>query len=292
MQKRRLGRTEHMSTLIVFGAAAFMRKSQEEADRAMEFVIKKGINQIDVAPEYEVAEQRVGKWMENHRQCFFLGCKTLMRKREEVHEEIHRSLERLRTDHFDLYQLHSVDTENELEIILGYGGAMEEILEARSRGLLKFIGITSHSLSLLTIALRRFNFDTVMFPFNFVFYADREYRSDYDALMKLVKERDAGVLVIKSIAKGNWEKKYHNTPVWQLPYATWYEPFNTPEDIDRSLKFALSQNITAAVSASDIGLMKLMVESAARFTPMNKNLQDELCEDSAHYRPLRFTFSP
>ena len=291
MEKRRLGCTEHMSTLITFGAAAFIRKSQGEADRAMEYVLQKGINHIDVAPEYEVAEERIGKWIETYRRDIFVGCKTLMRKSEEVHKEFHRSLERLRTDRLDLYQLHAVDTIDELEIALGSRGAIEEILKARSQGLLKFIGITSHSLSLLMTALKRFDFDTVMFPFNFIFYADRRYRSDYEQLMKLVKENDVGVLVIKSIAKGNWGKKYHNMPVWELPYSTWYEPFDSPKDIERSLNFVLSHNITTAVSASDIGLMKRIVEAAERFTSMDEQNQDKLIRDADHYRSLRFTFS-
>ncbi len=280
-----------MSTIITFGAAAFIRKSQEEADRAMELVLERGINQIDVAPEYEVAEERVGKWMKDYRRKFFLGCKTLMRAKKEAREELYISLERLQTDCFDLYQLHAVDSLKELEVALGAGGAMESILEARSMGLLRFIGITSHSLPLLITALGMFDFDTIMFPFNFIFYGNGEYRERFMELMGIVKSRDTGVMVIKSIAKGNWDRRYRNTPLWKLPYTTWYEPFSSAEEIKRSLDFVFSNEVSTAVSASDVNLLPLIIEAAERFTPVKGSRMNELLKESGRYRPLEFTFS-
>ncbi|HEB32245.1 MAG TPA: aldo/keto reductase [Spirochaetes bacterium] len=292
MEKRRLGRTEHMSSVITFGAAVFVKKKQREADRVLEILLERGVNQIDVAPEYEPAEKRVGKWMKKHRKLFFLNCKTLMRKKDDVRKDLYGSLERLNTDHFDMYSLHSVDTDDELETTLGPGGGMQIILDARSQGLLKYVGITSHRLPLLIKALRMFDFDAIMFPLNFICYADAGYRADYNELMELARSKDVGVMVIKAIAKRNWGEQYHNTPTWDMPYTTWYEPFSTPAEIKRSLDFVLAQNISTAVSASDATLLTLMLDAAEKVSPVDKIDQNSLLDEAERYKPLVFTFSP
>ena len=177
--------------------------------------------------------------MKEHRKDFFLNCKTLLRKKDDVRKDLYGSLERLKTDHFDMYSLHSVDTEDELETGLGPGGGMDIILDARSQGLLHYVGITSHSLPLLIKALEMFDFDAIMFPLNFICYADTGYRAYYNKLMKHAISKDVGVMVIKAIAKSNWGEQHHNTPFWKMPYTTWYEPFSTPAEIKRSLDFVI-----------------------------------------------------
>lgn len=283
MQKRRLGRTGQESTIVIFGGAAlgtdFHSISQEEADRAMEFVLEQGVNHVDVAPSYGDAELRLGPWMETHRQDFFLGCKTAKRTKNEAAEELQRSLERLRVDHFDLYQLHSLDELDELDVVLGPGGAMEAILEARDEGLLRFIGITGHRPDTQAEALKRFDFDTVMFPLNFVLRAHRNERSDWAELLRLAQKKDVGLMAIKSIARGPW-------PTEDRPYTTWYEPLDDQEAIDRSVWFTLSQGITGVVSASDAGLMRKVVDAANRFKPLSSREQEQLMAIGSELLPL------
>jgi aryl-alcohol dehydrogenase-like predicted oxidoreductase len=292
MEKRRLGRTNHMSSVITFGAAVFVKKQQRDADRILEILLERGVNQIDVAPEYAPAEDRVGKWMIEHRKDFFLNCKTLLRTKDDVRKDLYNSLDRLNTDHFDMYSLHSVDTDEELETVLGPEGGMDVILAARSQGILQYIGITSHRLSLLIKALAMFDFDAIMFPLNFILYADDKYRGEYDELMKIVKAKDIGVMVIKAIAKCNWDKQYHNTPFWKMPYTTWYEPFSKPAKINRSMAFVLAQDISTAVSASDERLLTMMLDAAEQVSPLNKIEQKNLLEEAKQYKPLVFTFTP
>jgi aryl-alcohol dehydrogenase-like predicted oxidoreductase len=279
MQKRRLGRTEHESTVVIFGGAALASVSQKEADQAMALALRHGVNHIDVAPSYGEAELRLGPWMERHHQDLFLACKTEKRTKEEAAEALRRSLERLRVDHFDLYQLHGVTELDELEVALGPGGAMEAILEGREEGLLQFIGITGHCPATQAEALKRFDFDTVMFPLNFVLRAHRNERNDWEELLKLAKEKDVGVMAIKAITKGPWPTEAH-------AYQTWYEPFDDQEAIDRALWFALSQDVTAAVSAADVRLIPKVVDAAERFRPLRQEEQAQLVTTGFQLRPL------
>lgn len=279
MRKRRLGRTEHESTVVIFGGAALASVLQKEADQAMALALRHGVNHIDVAPSYGEAELRLGPWMERHRQDFFLACKTEKRTKEEAAGALRRSLERLRVDHFDLYQLHGVDELDELEVALGPGGAMEAILEGQEEGLLHSIGITGHCPATQVEALKRFDFDTVMFPLNFVLRAHRNERNDWEELLKLAKGKDVGVMTIKAIAKGPWSTETH-------AYHTWYEPFDDQEAIDRALWFTLTQDVTAAVSAADVRLIPKVVDAAERFGSLSQEEQAQLVSTGSQLRPL------
>jgi len=290
MQKRRLGKTGHTSTIVAFGTAAFWRVSQDDADRAMEVVLKCSVNHIDVAPEYGDAEARVGPWMREHRKDFFLACKTLMRTAKEAREELHRSLERLRTDHFDLYQLHSLDTAQELETALGQRGAMEAIIDAQREGLIKRIGITGHNLSIHALALKRFDFDTIMFPFNYIFFGDANYRKAFKRLIEVCVQRDVGVMIIKSIARGNWEEEYRAIPFYKRPYTTWYRPFEAQAEIKSALRFVLSHPVSTVISASDLKLLPLMLSEAKSFYPMEPAEKAELVKKGRCFKQLAFTF--
>lgn len=279
MQKRRLGRTEHESTAVIFGGAALASVSQKEADQAMALVLRHGVNHIDVAPSYGEAELRLGPWMERHRPDFFLACKTEKRTKREAAEALRRSLERLRVDHVDLYQLHGVTELEDLEAALGPGGAMEAILEGREEGLLRFIGITGHCAATQVEALKRFDFDTIMFPLNFVLRAHRDERNDWEELLKMAKDRDVGVMTIKAVAKGPW-------PTEARPYNTWYEPFDDQGTIDRALWFVLSQDVTAAVAPAEVRLIPKVVDAAERFRPLSEEEQDRLVATGTQFRPL------
>jgi predicted aldo/keto reductase-like oxidoreductase len=282
MQTRRFGRTGHMSTIVIFGAFAVGLLDQKEADAVMEQVLAYGINHIDVAPSYAEAELRLGPWLETHRDRFFLGCKTQLRGKEKAREELHRSLERLRVDRFDLFQLHAVTTMEELEACFAPGGSLEAIVEARDEGLTRFLGITGHGLQAPAVqleALNRFDFDSLLFTLNFKMWADENYRRDASRLIKVAQERDIGTMVIKTWARGPWgeqEPRYH----------TWYEPFEDEEMIEQALRFNLSQPVTGAICAGDARLLPMILDAAERFRPMDDAEQAALLATADEYEPL------
>lgn len=282
MEKRRFGRTGHRCTIIIFGAFAVGQLSQREADVFMDILLEHGVNHIDVAPSYYDAELRLGPWLDKHRDMFFLGCKTQLRDKHQAREELHRSLERLQVDRFDLYQLHAVTTMDELDQCFAPGGSMEAILEARDEGLTHFIGITSHGLQAPAVqlaALERFDFDSLLFTLNFKLWADQAYQRDVAALLQVAAERDIGTMVIKTWERGPWGDK-------EPRYDTWYEPFDDAEMIERALRFNLSQPVSGLISAGDVRLLPLILDAAERFQPMDKAEQAELLATAADYEPL------
>jgi len=279
MEKRRLGRTGHMSTIVTFGGAALSTASQEEADAAIELVLSHGVNHIDVAPTYGDAESRLRPWMKKYRDRFFLACKTGKRTKKEATEDLHRSLERLGVTYFDLYQLHGLDDLKELDIALGRGGAVEAILEAQDEGLVKHIGITSHRIPTILEALKRFDFDTVLFPLNYVLRRLRHPENDYEPLLKIAREKDVGTIVMKAFAKQPWQTEEHK-------YQTWYEPFDTQLEIDMSLWFALSQKVATAASAGDIRLVPKILSAAERDRELSLEEQERLIESATNSKPL------
>lgn len=281
MEKRRLGRTGHMSTVLTLGAAAFRasRAPQRESDEVMEMVLEHGINHIDVAPSYGEAEVRLNKWMKKHRDRFFLACKTQKRTKKEAAEELRRSLKRLGVDHFDLYQLHGLDKMDELDSALGEGGAMEAILEARDEGLVRYIGITSHRPPTAIEAIKRFDFDTVLFPVNYILKRHAIPENDYQPLLDLAKQKGLGTIAMKAFAKQPW-------PTEEKRYKTWYEPWSTQSDIDKALWFTLSQGVSTAVSAGDVKLFPMMVDAAERYSELTKKEQEELVASASEFKPL------
>ena len=282
MEKRRFGRTGHRSTVAIFGAAAFYQVAQAEADAAMEQVIAAGVNHIDVAPSYGLAEERLGPWLTRERDRFFLGCKTQERTRESAAAELRRSLERLQVDAFDLYQLHAVNSTEELDQVTGSGGALEAIHDAREDELTHFIGITGHGVDAPAVfleALRRFDFDSVLFPLNFVLYANPVYRRNAEELLRQCQARDVGVMIIKAIAKGPWGDR-------PKTYNTWYEPFDDAAHIQQAVNFALSQDVTGLCTVADVTLLPLFLEACEHFTPMSAVQQEVLVASTADYEPL------
>ena len=201
MEKRRLGRTGHMSSIVTFGGAALWLVSQAEADAGIEMAIQHGINHIDVAPQYGQAEMRLGPWLEKHREGIFLACKTMGRTKTEAWESIKLSLKTLRVDYFDLYQFHGVDDLETLGTVLGHGGALEAVLEAKQQGLIRFIGITGHRPKIITEAMNRFDFDTVLFPLNRGMAAHPNEGNDFNKLLQVAHQHDVGTIAIKAVAK-------------------------------------------------------------------------------------------
>jgi len=282
MEKRKFGRTGHYSTVAVFGAAAFWEVTRQEAESTMQAVINAGINHIDVAPSYGSAEVRLGPIIESERERFFLGCKTFEREKESAWRELNQSLTNLRTDKFDLYQMHAVATMQDLEDVTRKNGSLAAALRAREEGLTQFIGITSHGLqapSVLLSALSRFGFDTVLFPVNFILFSNQGYRESTLELLKVCRQKDVGVMAIKSIAKAPWEDR-------QKSFTTWYEPFSTESTIQEAINFTLSQDITAICTAGDINVLPMVISACEQFSRVSDPDQEKLIASSVTYKQI------
>ncbi len=278
MQKRRLGRTGHMSSFVIYGGAALGNATQEEAEIALMMALAAGVNHIDIAPSYGHAESLVGPWLEDHRDKFFLGCKTGERKRDGAWRELEQSLKNLRTDKLELHQLHAVTTFEALDAAFAPGGAIEVLQEAKDQGLTKYLGITGHGMDAPAIyiqALERFDFDTVMFPINPVLYARPEYRRNAEKLLEMCVARDVGVMVIKSIAKQPWGDL-------ERTYNTWYVPYDEQEAIEMGVRFALSQpGVTGIPAAGDTRLLPMVLQAAQQYQPLDAPDQESLIGQSA-----------
>ena len=280
MLTRRFGRTGHLSTVAIFGTAALYSGTPEDADRAMEYILAAGVNHIDIAPGYGKAEELMGPWIERTRDQFFLGCKTQLRTKEEAAVELRRSLEKLRTDKFDLHQLHAVTSLEELDQVTGHGGALEALVDARDEGLTDYVGITGHgnlAPQIYLEALRRFDFDTVLFPINFVQFGIPEYREKTIELLSTCQKKDVGVMVIKSIARRPWGDREH-------AYNCWYEPFDVPEIIQQGVDFALSQpGVTGLCTTGDMTILPLFLQACQNFRAMTPAKQEELIASVTQY---------
>ena len=279
METRRLGSTEHMSSLLTFGAAALWQVTEAETESALELAIGHGINHIDVAPSYGQAEIRLGPWLEKNRRKVFLGCKTGQRSKAGAWESIKQSLENLRVDSFDLFQFHGVNDVETLNVILGPGGALEAVLEAKEQKLLQHIGITGHRPFVLVDAIRRFPFETVLFPLSRVLAAHRNDYTDFSILLDQAAQKDVGLIAIKSVAKRPWQGTMHI-------YRTWYEPFSQQTDIDKCLWYTLSQGVTTAAMPGDLSLWPLLIDAAERYRPLDEREQTEVVSEARRYPPI------
>ncbi|MBZ0286861.1 MAG: aldo/keto reductase [Anaerolineae bacterium] len=283
MEKRLLGKTNHMSTVVIFGAAALGNRTQEEANAALDLMAAAGINHIDVAASYGKAETLTGPWLESRRDQFFVSTKTEKRDRAGAWEEIQRSLQLLHTSYTSLHQIHAVTEFEEMERALGPGGAIEAFQEARDRGMTRYLGITGHGLKAPAIfieALNRFDFDTVLFPINAVLYANADYRRDAERLLSLARERNVGIMAIKSVAKGPWNNQTRK-------YDTWYEPFDLQDKINQGVRFTLSQpGVTGIPSAGDVNLLPKVIQAGENYQPMTAEEQAAWIEQSRELEPL------
>jgi aryl-alcohol dehydrogenase-like predicted oxidoreductase len=261
IDKQLFGRTGHLSTRIIFGAAALGTVSQSQADHTLGTLLYYGVNHIDTAPMYGDSELRVGPWMQRHRESFFLATKIHERAYQEARDQFRRSLERLHVDQVDLLQLHNLVNPDEWEVAMGPGGALEAALEARDQGLTRFIGVTGHGVAAPTMhrrSLKRFDFDTVSLPYSYVMMQNPQYAADFEALMALCQERNVAVQTIKSIARGPWGAK---TKV----RAVWYEPLEDQNDIDVAVHWVLSRPGIFLNAVGDVYLLPKVLDAATRF---------------------------
>lgn len=281
LERRRLGRTEHQSSVVIYGAASLSNVSQDEADRSIQYALDVGINHFDTAASYGDSELRMAPWMKSIRSDIFLATKTEKRNRDESMRQIEQSLSRLQVDRVDLLQLHAVTTFEELDEVTGPGGALEAVIAAKEQGMAKHIGITGHGHLAPAVhleALRRFPFETVLTPLNFILYNNADYRESFRKLEEEIVRQDAGLMVIKAVAKRPWpDGSAHN-------YATWYEPFDDPQSIAKSVSFVLSnRTLTGLASAGDVNLLPRIVDAAKRYSVMTDQEQEELMADAVGF---------
>jgi aryl-alcohol dehydrogenase-like predicted oxidoreductase len=288
METRPLGETGHESSVLTFGAIALNFLEQEAANEMVEDVLDAGVNHFDVAPTYGDAEVKLAPKLVDHRDEILLGCKTQERTYYGAWGELHRSLDRLGVDTIDLYQFHAVTRYDELDAIagdyspeMGQGdhdpGALQAFKEAKEEGLIDHIGLTSHGdPSLIRTAIKRIpELETVMFPFNYTLDAKAGPEYDYGSVLELAEEEGLGTLCIKGFAKGPWPE---DLPEDERPYDTWYEPYDTREDIVECLRYALSQGMTSIPNAGDPDLVPLILEAARDYESMSYDEQAELRE--------------
>lgn len=266
------GRTGHVSTRVLFGAAALSRVTQFEADKAVETIMNYGVNHVDTAASYGEAELRLGPSIAKYRSKFFLASKTGDRTYQAAKDSIQHSLERLRTDHLDLIQLHGVIEDSELETALGKGGALEAAIEARRQGLVRFIGITSHSLHAPIIhqkALARFDFDSILFPWNYQLSQNTEYAANFNAVVKTARAKNTAVQIIKTAQRRPWVETEH----WA---ATWYEPYHDQKSIDLAIYWALSNPGVFINSVGDVNVLTMVLDAASRYekAPTKEQMQE------------------
>jgi aryl-alcohol dehydrogenase-like predicted oxidoreductase len=261
IERRPFGRTGHASTVTLFGGAALARASEAEADRTLELLLRHGVNHLDTAARYGDSELRIGAWMSRHRRDFFLATKTGSRTAREARDDIHRSLERLRVDHVDLIQLHSLAHPDDWDQAMGPGGALEAAVRAREEGLVRFIGVTGHGWTIAAMhrrSLARFDFDSVLLPYNFFMAQDARYRAAFDEVQALCRARAVAVQIIKTIARGPWATT-------ERTHTTWYQPLEAQPDIDRAVHWALGLPSVHLNTVGDLALLPKVLDAAARF---------------------------
>jgi aryl-alcohol dehydrogenase-like predicted oxidoreductase len=256
------GKTGHESTRTIFGAAALGSVSQAEADATLELLLQHGVNHIDTAASYGDSELRLAPWLKGHRDHFFLATKTEEREHKGAREQIRRSLERLGVDQVDLIQLHNLVDVIDWEFALREGGALDAAVEARDEGLVRFIGVTGHGLTVPRMHLRsleRFPFDSVLLPYSYVQMRDERYAADFEALVALCSERGVAVQTIKSISLAPWNGRPQTAD-------TWYEPLREQTDIDLAVQWVLGRPEVFLNTAADVTLLPKVLDAAQRFT--------------------------
>ena len=274
--KLSFGRTGHMSTRAIFGAAALSQVTQEEAEKTLELLLEYGINHIDTAASYGDAELRVGAWMAKHRQDFFLATKTEKRTYAEAKEELHKSLGRLQVEYVDLWQMHFLVEEDEWQTAMGPEGALGAFIEAKERGLARFLGITGHELRVTSFhkrSLERYDFDSVLLPYNPVLNKNPAYAEGFETIMSMCQKRNVAVQTIKSISRGPWKEK-------EKVRATWYEPFEVQAHIDAIVHWVLSRPGIFLNTVGDIYLLPKVLDAVHRFdeTASQADFEDAIAQ--------------
>lgn len=254
------GRTGHMSTRAIFGAAALGKVNQDEADQTLELLLKYGVNHIDTAASYGDSELRIGPWMREYRDQFFLATKTGERTYDKAKAQFERSLKLLQVESVDLIQLHYLVGEDEWEVAMGSGGVLAYLLEAKAQGLVKYIGVTGHDIAIVRMhqkSLERYDFDSVLLPYSYILMQNREYAEGFARVLEMANARNVAVQTIKSITRRPSSGK--------STFATWYEPLTTQESIDKAVHWVLGQEGVFLNTVGDIGILPSVLDAVSRF---------------------------
>jgi aryl-alcohol dehydrogenase-like predicted oxidoreductase len=260
--KASFGRTGHISSRLIFGGYSLSQASQKEADQVLELLLEYGVNHIDVAPMYGNAEKCIGSWMEHHRRDFFLATKTRKRLYKDAWADLQRSLNMLKVDFIDLWQLHALTNPQGLERSLGEGGALQALIEAQEKGLVRYLGVTGHGNHVPEMHMRSlqyFDFDSVMLPYNYCQMQNRHYARTFSTMVSYCREKNIAVQTIMAIARRAWlnsDRKYNTY---------FYEPLDTIDAIDKSVHWALGLQDTFVITAGDMRLLPMMLQSATNY---------------------------
>jgi aryl-alcohol dehydrogenase-like predicted oxidoreductase len=278
--KAPFGRTGHESTRAIFGAAALGKVSHADTEQTLELLLEHGVNHVDTASSYGDSELHIAPWLKRHPGTFFVATKIDRRDYGGAREEFRRSLERLGVDRVDLLQLHSLADPIEWETALREGGALEAAVEARDEGLVDFIGVTGHGLSIPAMhrrALERFPFDTVLLPYSFRQMQDERYAAEFEALIEVCVELGVAVQTIKSIALAPWAGRAKTA-------ATWYEPLTDPADIELAVHWVLGRDGVFMNTVADVQLLPRVLAAAEQFE--GERPSDERMEELVERRSV------
>ena len=269
--KQLFGLSGHMSSRTIFGAASLSSVTQQDADHTLQVLLKYGVNHIDVASSYGDAELRIAPWLAQYRSQFYVATKTDARTAHEAKEDLHRSLERMRIDYVDLWQLHNLADPIEWDTALSPGGAIDAAIEAKKQGLIRAIGVTGHGLQIAAThrrSLTRFDFDSVLLPYNFITTQNPYYAENFFALLATCQQNNIAVQTIKSIAYKPWMGRKHTRNVW-------YEPLEDQQDIDMAVHWVLKQQGIFLDTVGDIHLLPRVLDAANRFQADSLGPTDE-----------------
>jgi aryl-alcohol dehydrogenase-like predicted oxidoreductase len=276
IESREFGSTGHNSTVTLFGAASLSEVTQDEANETLEVLLEYGVNHIDTAASYGDSELRIGPWMDEYRDRFFLATKTEERTYDGAKEEIRNSLSRLRVDQVDLIQLHNLIQPDEWRTVFGDDGALKALIEAKEEGLVRFLGVTGHSLRVPKMhmkSLGEYDFDSVLLPYNYPLMQNEEYAKDFEELVEICNEKGVAVQTIKSLARRRWYEGERNR-------ATWYKPLEKQEYVDRAVSWVLGRPNLFLNTAGDIDLLPRVLDAASRFEARpSEEEMNQMCED-------------
>ena len=271
------GRTGHDSTRVIFGGAALGSMRQDRADEVLAVLLERGVNHLDTAASYGDSELRIGPWMAEHRDRFFLATKTGERTGDAARAGLERSLERLQVDHVDLIQLHNLVEDDEWDVAHGSGGVVEAMATARDEGLVRNIGVTGHGTRIAGMHLRsleRYPFDSVLLPYSFVAVQDEAYRDDLESLLALCAERQVAVQTIKSIARRRWPEDHAG------PRYSWYEPIADAGAAGRAVRWVLANPQVFLNTSSDARMLRTILDAAdsGEATPTEDQLRADVAD--------------
>ena len=278
LPKRRLGRTGEKLSVIGFGGIIVSNIAQDEANNRVARAIDQGCNYFDVAPSYGNAEDMLGPAFEPYRKDCFLACKTQKRDAAGAEEELHTSLKKMRTDYFDLYQMHAISSIDDVEKVFGPGGAMETFIKAKKEGLVRFLGFSAHSQEAALLAMEKFDFDTILMPVNFVCWFQGNFGP---AALARAKEKEMGILALKGLALTRIPEG------GQRPYAkAWYVPIEDETIGDLSLRFTFSRGVTAAIPPGEYKFWDRAVNIALRSVEISEGEIAQLQKTAEEVEPL------